>query len=226
MKINSTLSMTVITLIVNYLAGNNIKSVSDKHTISFTPSGFTFSIWGVIYSLLVYITYTYDHLFSTELKLLYLCSNILNSVWIILWSSAGNITDDTIYIVSGCITLLSLAVVLILILFKLDKLPQSVLIGFGIYTAWVCVATSINVAIVLKEQLNVSDSFSRIILYILLTIVPFIIQKYIQSTLLTSICATWSWALFGILTNKNGGTYDVGYIPFLSNIINLIISLI
>ena len=114
MKINSTLSMTVITLIINYLAGNNIKAVSDKHTISFTPSGLTFSIWGVIYSLLVYITCTYDDLFSTELKLLYLCSNILNSVWIILWSSAGNVADDTIYIVSGCITL---AGVLILILF-------------------------------------------------------------------------------------------------------------
>ena len=226
MKLNSTLSMTIITLIVNSLAGNNIKAVSDKHPLSFTPSGPTFSIWGVIYSLLMYITYTYDDIFSTELKLLYLASNILNSIWIILWSSAGNVQDDTIYIVSGCITLLSLASVLVQILLKLDNLPQSVLISFGIYTAWVCVAASINVSIVLKEQLGISDTVCRNTIYVLLTIVPFIIRKYIQGALLTSICATWSWALFGILNNKKGGEDMLVYIPLLSNIVNLIITLI
>ena len=225
MKINSTLSMTIITLLVNSLAGNNIKAVSDKHSLSFTPSGVTFSIWGVIYSLLLYITYTYDDLFSSEFKLLYLCSNILNSIWIVLWSNAGNVKDDTIYIVSGSITLVSLASVFVQILLKYDNLPQSVLISFGIYTAWVCVAASINVSIVLKEQLNVPETVCKNTLYILLTIIPFIIQPYIQGALLTSICATWSWALFGIL-NKNYTENIVAYIPFLSNIVNLIITLI
>lgn len=239
MKINSTLSMTIITLMVNYLAGNNIKAVSDKHPLSFTPAGYTFSIWGVIYSLLLYVTYTYDVSFSTEFKQLYLYSNILNSVWIILWSSAGNVEDDTKYIISGCITLLSLAFVLIQILFKLDSLPQIIMIGFGIYAAWVCVAASINVSIVLKEQLGVSDTVCRNTIYVLLTIVPFIIRKYIQNALLTQegegltqgalltgIYATWSWALFGILNNKKGGEDIVIYIPLLSNIVNLIITLI
>lgn len=226
MKINSTLIMTIITLVINSLAGNNIKAVSDKHPLSFTPAGYTFSIWGVIYSLLLYITYRYNDLFSTEFKQLYLYSNILNSIWIILWSTAGNVKDDTNYIISSCITILLLAFVLIQILLKLDSLPQIIMIGFGIYAAWVCVAAAINISIVLKEQLNVSEIICRNALYVLLTILPFIMRKYIQGSLLTSICATWSWALFGILNNKKGGEDMVVYIPLLSNIINLIIILI
>lgn len=228
MSINSTLIMTIITLIVNSLAGNNIKAVSDKHPLSFTPAGYTFSIWGVIYSLLLYNTYTYDASFSTELKQLYLYSSILNSVWIILWSSAGNVKDDTKYIISGCITLLLLAIVLIQILFKLDNLPKSVLIAFGIYTAWVCVAASINVSIVLKEQLGVSEILCRNTLYVLLTIIPFIIIiiKNIQPVVLIGICATWSWALFGILNNKKGGEDTTIYIPLLSNIVILVLYLL
>ncbi len=215
--------MTIITLVINSIAGNNIKAVSDKHPLSFTPAGYTFSIWGVIYSLLLYITYKYNDLFSSELKRLYLYSNILNSSWIILWSSAGNVKEDTKYIITSSIALLLLAFVLIQILLKLDSLPQLVLISFGIYIAWVCFAAAINLSIILKEQLNVPEILCRNTLYLLVTILPFIIQKYIDSSVLSSICATFSWALIGILNNNKNTGDMVVYIPLVANIINLIL---
>jgi hypothetical protein len=47
----SNLAIFVVTLICNGIAGNKNKAVSDAHPTGFTPAGYAFAIWGVIYAL-------------------------------------------------------------------------------------------------------------------------------------------------------------------------------
>ncbi len=50
--------ITLLTILGNGLGSSNIKEISDRYKIDITPAPFTFSIWGIIYSLLLYVTFT------------------------------------------------------------------------------------------------------------------------------------------------------------------------
>jgi hypothetical protein len=47
----SNLAAFVVTLVCNGIAGGKNKAISDAHPTAFTPAGYAFAIWGVIYAL-------------------------------------------------------------------------------------------------------------------------------------------------------------------------------
>lgn len=90
----------VATIVLNYLSntgvfnGNTMKTISDKYFNYFTPAGYAFSIWGVIYlGLLCFVFYTGRSLFkkgdenSLYLKIgwWFVISCIANSTWVVVW---------------------------------------------------------------------------------------------------------------------------------------------
>ena len=90
----------IATIVMNYLSntgvfnGNDNKTVSDKYFNLFTPAGYAFSIWGVIYlGLLGFVFYTGRGLFkkhvddSMLLKIgwWFVISCLANSVWLVFW---------------------------------------------------------------------------------------------------------------------------------------------
>jgi len=95
LKILNALSLAV-TIIVNYLSntgffnGKTIADVSDKYVNYFTPAGFTFSIWGLIYlGLIAFIIYTFtknakEHVI-TRTGWWFIISCIANCSWIVAW---------------------------------------------------------------------------------------------------------------------------------------------
>lgn len=90
----------IATIVMNYLSntglfnGNTNKTISDKYFNYFTPAGYAFSIWGIIYlGLLGFVFYTGRGLFKKDVdhtKLLqigwwFVISCIANSVWLVCW---------------------------------------------------------------------------------------------------------------------------------------------
>lgn len=151
-----------ITLLVNYgantlrLNGYTAGGVSDSVPTLFTPAGYVFSIWGLIYSWLIAYS-IYQVLpgqqkapFQDRIGWLFVLSNLLNSAWIFAWH----------YLVFPLSLLLIAGVfgALLAIYLRLEVGRRAVSKGekwlvhvpFSIYLGWLSVATIANTAITLS----------------------------------------------------------------------------
>jgi benzodiazapine receptor len=155
--------VTILTITVNALANilpiNGLETgvISDNFPVLFTPAGYVFSIWGLIYTGLIAYT-IYQALPSQRanprlraIGWLYVASGLANSLWIFLWH----------YLQFGW-SVLVIAVVLVslvLIYARLYPARQSVSRGelwtthipFSIYLGWLTVATVANTAVWLYD---------------------------------------------------------------------------
>lgn len=138
------------------LNGKTTGELSVKYENLFVPAGATFSIWGIIYFLLLAFTiFQASSLFSsrpnkpttvvTQLSIWYFASSLLNSFWIVAW-------HYELIPVSVAIMLLLLTV-LIFANFGIVNIYRQLSGGlgllakasFGIYLGWICVATIANI---------------------------------------------------------------------------------
>lgn len=139
-------------LAMNYLANalplNNKTTgeLSDSFPNLFVPAGLTFSIWGVIYLLL--IVYCVVQFTGSSKKVisgiswLFSISCILNAIWIIFWHYGK--------LPLSLIVMLGLLVTLIWINISIRELPFGLIKAtFGIYLGWICIATIANVTALL-----------------------------------------------------------------------------
>ena len=155
--------VTLATIAINGLAtglplnGQSTGEISDRFPSLFTPAGYVFSIWGVIYlGLLAYMVFQALPSQRTNARLrsigwLYVLSGVANSVWIFLWHYNQ--------FALSLVVMLVLLVSLILIYQRLNPWRASVTaserwtthIPFSIYLGWITVATVANAATVLLD---------------------------------------------------------------------------
>ncbi len=166
---------------VNYLAGvgkiNNVGTgaVSDAYRNLFTPAGYAFSIWGLIYLLLgAYTVYQFvavrknkekENLFA-DLGKYFIATSILNIAWIFAWHN--------FQIVLTVILMLGLLYCLVRIADRLRlenfsaKEKILVKLPFSIYFGWISVATIANVTILLVslgwDRFGLSEQFWTIVI--------------------------------------------------------------
>ncbi len=208
--------VTLLTILSNGV-GANIKEISDKYKISITPAPFTFSIWGIIYSLLLYITFTnfkeflYTQTPYGSIFTLFVISAILNATWIQVWGKNLELSS---------VILLLLAFVLIIITSELNKanVDKLIIYTFGIYTAWAICAGLLNISTSLINKKILDDSTVKIIVVIILSILPFL-AKNIFGEALIPMLATFIWASFGIIMNGNNNLLFIG--PIISSLITM-----
>jgi hypothetical protein len=141
----------VLVLAVNWLAnalplgGMQTGEVSALYESYFTPAGFTFAIWGVIYAgLVLYTIYQAFPARRDEARLLpvgrlFVINCILNAAWLFAWH----------YQFIGLSMLLMLCVLATLVgiyrhLGARGDTSGLVRIPFTLYLAWICVATLAN----------------------------------------------------------------------------------
>jgi hypothetical protein len=194
-------------LTVNALAnilpinGMNTGEVSALYPSLFTPAGFTFSIWSIIYLLLTGFTVVQWRLrakpFFKELSGWYLVSCAANAAWIIAWHN--------LYIYASVAIMLVLLISLIKLFLLLQPLKLSALeyvlvrMTFTLYFSWICVATIANLsALLVSVQWNAyplnAEAWTIILMLIAATLSVFItIQYRAPAYVLVTI-----WALFGI----------------------------
>lgn len=148
--------MIVVNALANILPINGITTgeVSDSYPNLFAPAGITFSIWGVIYFLLLlYTIYQLgifqkkEDLYKEELfkriGVLFSLSSVLNTIWILTWHY-GIIWLSVLIMITILLLLISISNIIKDSTLDLkDKLL--IKLPFSIYLGWITVATIANI---------------------------------------------------------------------------------
>lgn len=144
--------MYAFMILMNYLANalplNNKTTgeLSDQYPNLFVPAGVTFSIWGVIYLLLlVFLILQFK---SSNKKVvesigwLFAINSFFNASWIVAWHYE--------MLILSVVIMLGILSTLVLICRKIQNLDLGLIkAAFGVYLGWICVATIANITALL-----------------------------------------------------------------------------
>ena len=165
-------------LVMNYLANalplnnKNTGELSDSFPNLFVPAGPTFSIWGVIYLLLLIYCVVQFRGSNMEaisnISWLFGVTCFLNAIWIVFWHYGK--------LPLSLLVMLGLLVSLIYINILIRDLPFGILKAtFGIYLGWICIATIANVIALLVNEgwngFNISQETWTIIMILAGTLI-------------------------------------------------------
>ncbi|HLR92792.1 MAG TPA: tryptophan-rich sensory protein [Atopostipes sp.] len=203
------LVLLLITLGVNYLGGSGIINdtsqgeVSDMYHTLITPAGFAFSIWSVIYgllliSLIVLIVKHDDAHYGKAIDRItpYLwISFVANMLWIITFS----------YLQIGISTIL-IFIYLFSLTFIVRELGQInhqrrwlLPLTFGLNTGWVFIATVVNVATYLVQIGWNGFGMAEETWALIIMIVAFLLAVFVQFQLKNAVFPLpIAWAFFAI----------------------------
>jgi len=142
-------------IVMNYLAnslplnGKTTGDISDAWPNLFTPAGVTFSIWGIIYILLVIfcvIQFTTSYQVAiSRVGWLFGLSCVFNALWIVAWHYER--------LPLSLILMAGLLICLIWINIFIKDLPDGFIkAGFGVYLGWICIATIANITVLLVSN--------------------------------------------------------------------------
>ncbi len=198
------IAMITVNALANALPINNLNTgqVSDLYPSLFTPAGVTFSIWAVIYTLLIgfgilQLLQVYTRNYFVQLSKWFVLSCLANVSWILAWH----------HLLPGLSVALMLVLLysLIHIFLLLNEKPVTTIpekafvrLPFTIYFAWICVATIANVAawlVSLGVSLPFTPDFWTIAMMTIATALAFFITLKYQAPAFALVVV---WALFGI----------------------------
>ncbi|MFW5790697.1 MAG: tryptophan-rich sensory protein [Bacillota bacterium] len=201
--------MITVNALANILPINDIPTgeVSDQYENIFTPAGFTFSIWGVIYlSLIILIVYLTIGLirkksrsinYIKDMGYFFFISSILNAIWIFLWHY--ELLGASIFVILGIL------ISLIIIYRKINLSSVNyrwLTVPFSIYLAWISVATVANITVwqtaINWGRLGRSESFWFVIILIVIVLLTAFFLKFFKDYIYSLVIL---WALTGILAN-------------------------
>ena len=152
--------MLLVVLAMNYLAnalpiaGVTPAQVSDMFPTLFTPAGFTFAIWGVIYLLLIGFAIYQIKFLGKEVPL------FLQKIgWLFVLSCAANagwlLAFHHLQMGLSMLVMLVLLGSLLAIYLRLETEGRAqfwlVRLPFSVYLGWICVATIANASILLSH---------------------------------------------------------------------------
>lgn len=165
-----------VTLIVNYMSntgvfnGNTMETVSDAYHNLFTPAGYAFAIWGVIYLLLIgFVIYSFTILKKEKERGIidrigtkFIVTCVANSLWVITW----------LYDYTGVSVLIMIVLFIALLRIvsrtkmELTNPPLRVVAfvwwPFAVYSGWISVALIANISAYLTkigwESIGISES--------------------------------------------------------------------
>lgn len=154
------------TIYVNYFfasgAGGQetVGEISDKYYTLITPADYAFSIWGLIYFLLVgfvgfqWVEYLkgWDDGSLNKAGIWFALTNVLNGLWIVVW------TNEWLGLSVVIIFLLLFSLIQLVIRLRLEiwEAPKSIIFfvwwPICIYIGWIILASVTNVAVLLRDS--------------------------------------------------------------------------
>lgn len=219
----------VITLGVNtlgalgYINGLSQKAISDMYITLITPSPSTFSIWGIIYSLLIVsiivLIIKQDDIYYQKvidkISPLFWFSCLLNIAWIVSFSYVL-LEVSLLFILLFVITLALICRQLLQMQERNILLPLT----FGLYTGWLFIASVVNAAAVLVK-LNWNGFGISIEILAIMTLVISLILVFLVNTQLKNAVFPLpvAWAFFGIrefLSSPNGFNGEYGLLQIVA----------
>lgn len=222
----------IATIFINYLSNTGLmnnttigKASSELQTL-FTPAGYAFSIWGIIYLLLfAFVCYqgrslfvkVRDDDFVLRVGGWFMVSCIANSLWVISW----------IYGYTGvsCIFIFMLLVSLLKIVWnnrmELWDAPITVIVflwwPFVLYSGWVTVASIANVAAYLVkvnwDGFGISPIFWTLLMIYIATLLNLIVT---WKRNMREFALVGAWGLIAIGVANQGFETTIAYAAFVA----------
>jgi hypothetical protein len=217
MKIILTWLLFVGVIAMNALAnilpinGYNTGQISAFYPNAFVPAGFTFSIWGVIYLLLLSYTigFTYYTLkqeqypkafvFIERINIYFLLTCVFNMSWILAWHYL-QIELSVVIMLLFLITLIQLFLKSTTMANALTSIQKFILqTPFIVYLGWISVATIANItALLVAYQWNgfgmTPVYFSAAMILIAIVLAVLMLKKFKA----IAFALVVAWALWGI----------------------------
>jgi hypothetical protein len=211
----------IFALILNFLAvslpinNKTTGELSDSYPNLFVPSGFTFSIWGIIYLLMIiFLVYQVWQYRQNEKQTIqnvlaigpwFFISGLANGLWILAWHY------EYVFL-SLCIMLVIFYSLLKIYLILDQSRPHTlsdnlaIRVFFSVYLGWISVATIANVTTLLVSNGWVGVLFGEstwaIILVIIATILG-ILMIFKKQDLIYPLVIIW--AFYGIYVKQMSG---------------------
>jgi len=241
--------MVIITIIINGLAnilpigGKYTGELSDNIPNLFVPAGLTFSIWGVIYILIILfsIYLAKDILkkdktskpFIEKTSYFFILANLANIIWIFLWHYEQIVWSLLVML----ILFFSLLMLYIRLNIGLEKISLKeklfVHVPISVYIGWITVATIANVTAVLVtigwDGFGIAEQIWTILVIIVATIITILMlvsrKDYAYSAVII-------WALIGTYIKRSsddlvyGTQTQIANTSLISIIILIIITLL
>lgn len=214
---------------------NTTSNVSDLFYTQVTPAGWTFAIWGIIYTFqVIWIIYGWSFVFrpsspsaiSASTYIFYSCANICNIIWIYLWGNEYPQAAFPVIVILGIFLYIAIGVEAKYLFDMIPSLENAskykidiyiarylVLNSIAIYATWVTVATLINFAIVLQYYADLSAANAGTVALSILTVellVYFILEITILDAFARFVVIVYPvliWANSGIIS-AHWGTED------------------
>lgn len=209
----SNLIMLIVVFIFNGLTGAGLinglsqADISAMYQTKITPAGFAFSIWGLIYTL-VLITVIWMLVKHKDRRVGKIIKSIgwwfnLAALANILWTVSFSYLQLALSTVLIAILLLSL-VIIIKKLSRLGFKPNALLTStFGIYAGWVTIATVVNIAATLVKMewgaFGLSETLWANIILAVAIVIVYLITKSTSNVFLPLPVA---WAYYAIYVGE------------------------
>jgi hypothetical protein len=134
----------IVMIIVNFLSNlipfNNVNTaqVSDFYKVFFVPAGYVFSIWGLIYVLLIsFAVLQFKSNGLKKVQIPIIVSSIANSIWLVLWHY---------YQISLSVLVMLILLISLIYIYENLKNQKAILkLTFSVYLGWISVATIANI---------------------------------------------------------------------------------
>jgi hypothetical protein len=210
-------------VVMNYLAnalplnGKTTGELSDAFPNLFVPAGVTFSIWGVIYLLiLVFCILQFSGVNEaavTNIGWFFGLSCFLNALWIVCWHYGK--------IPLSVIVMLGLLATLIYVNLQLKGLPTGIIKAtFGVYLGWICIATIASVTTLLVHYnwngLGISAEIWTIVLIIVGAVITALaITRFNNYFIGLSVV----WAFIGIIIKRHGDYRSIAITAALAGLV-------
>ena len=217
MKIIGTWVLFLGVIAVNALAnilpinGYNTGQISAFYPNAFVPAGFTFSIWGVIYLLLLSYTigFTYYTLkqeqypkafaFIERINIYFLLTCVFNMTWILAWHYL-QIEISVVIMLLFLVTLIQLFLKSNIMANDLNLTQKFILqTPFIVYLGWISVATIANITALMVAYkwtaLSIAPVYWSAAMILIAIVLALLMVKKFQVVSFTLVVA---WALWGI----------------------------
>ncbi len=235
----NTISLIVV-IIFNALAGSgnlgkySMSELSAKYDTLITPAGYAFSIWGLIYILLIaYVVFQWwaykRKKFDESIQqagVFFLLSNIANITWLLLWLNE--------YVGLSTIAMAALLFSLIKLVLRLDlekwdapvRIIAFVWWPIVVYFGWIIIASVTNFAAFLVYLGWGGFGFSpEIWTFIMLSIATFIYLFLVNTRNLRESASVGIWAFIAIAVKQWGVNQNVAIFAITASVVVLVVIL-
>lgn len=225
----------LVTIVMNYLSNTGVFNNSTMATVSakyqnlFTPAGYAFSIWGLIYVFLIaFAIYQSQGLFNTKetpevvekIGWMFVISCVANCLWILAWLydyTGTSVIIMTALFLSLCSIIIRTRMEFDLISFKRVALEWW---PFAIYFGWITVAIIANIAAYLTKIQWDGFGISAEIWTIIMIVIAMFINLFVTwNRNLRESASVGVWALIGVAVANWEVNKSVAYTAIIASVI-------